>query len=204
MPFRRVFDTDRQAGQSISIKQSWRNLRHMMATPTLRRLILGGMAFVGLQVTFSSFFVSYLADGLGHSLTSAGFIFAVSQSSAIVSRVAWGWIAGRWMSPRMVLGIVGLIMSIGSSARVGHGLADEIEQRQLRQARNGHVRRLERRLGVVHARDRIGHVDVLDIVDGLFGEQQSVAVALADISQRLGRDADAGANVGDIGDRVAR
>jgi len=116
LPFRRVLDTDRQAGQSISIKQSWRNLRHMMATPTLRRLILGGMAFVGLQVTFSSFFVSYLADGLGHSLTSAGFIFAVSQSSAIVSRVAWGWIAGRWMSPRMVLGIVGLIMSAGALA----------------------------------------------------------------------------------------
>ncbi|MHA1113352.1 MAG: MFS transporter [Alphaproteobacteria bacterium] len=115
-PFRKLFDTDRQAGQSISVKQSWRNLTNMIATPTLRRLILGGMAFVGLQVTFSSFFVSYLADGLGHSLTSAGFIFAISQSSAIVSRIGWGWIAGRWLAPRMVLGIVGLIMSAGAFA----------------------------------------------------------------------------------------
>lgn len=111
VPFRAEFDSDRQAAQSISFRKAIANLKIVVTNPGLRTLVCGGMTFVGLQVTFTSFFVSYLTDGLGHPLTVAGYVFALSQSSAIVARILWGWVAGRYLPSRTVLGIVGLIMT---------------------------------------------------------------------------------------------
>lgn len=114
-PFRARFDDDRHAGRRSFLADARATLTAATADPRLRHLVMAAFAFVGLQALFDSFFVTYLVNGLGHSLTTAGTVFSVAQGVAVVTRILWGAIAGSWASPRIVLAGLGLVMAAASA-----------------------------------------------------------------------------------------
>jgi MFS family permease len=69
----------------------------------LRYIALGGFVFNGAQQLLWIYFVTYLHLELGYSLASAGGIFAVSQVTATLGRIGWGWLADRLRDPFLVL-----------------------------------------------------------------------------------------------------
>src|SRR3546814_17577119 len=55
--------------------------------------------------------VVYLTGRAGFPLVAAGLGLAVYQVAAVSSRVVFGWIADRWVSPRVLLGVQGVVMA---------------------------------------------------------------------------------------------
>jgi len=115
-PFRSTFDGDRHPGHRAFLTDARETLRAATADPRLRLLVMAAFAFVGLQALFDSFFVTFLVNGLGHSLTTAGLVFSVGQGVAVFTRILWGGMAGSFFPPRRVLAGLGLAMAIASVA----------------------------------------------------------------------------------------
>lgn len=113
-PVRARFDEDRKPGQPLSPADVKSTVGAVLASPPLRELAFASFVFAGLQVAFGSFFVAYLAEGLSFSYEIAGFVFAAAQGTAIGGRIFWGWIAGRWIDARLLLGLLGLVMALAA------------------------------------------------------------------------------------------
>lgn len=64
------------------------------------------------QAAWITFMVTYLVVGLGHSLSTAGLVFAVMQTSSMFGRVILGWIADHVASGPTTL----MIAALGSAA----------------------------------------------------------------------------------------
>ncbi|MCC7274127.1 MAG: MFS transporter [Alphaproteobacteria bacterium] len=120
-PLRRAFDGDRDPRHRLSLAAIGATLRTVWGDPSLRGYAYAMFCFVGLQAIFGAFFVSYLSDGMGYTLTAAGGVFAAAQGIAIAARIAWGWIGSRWIDPRHVLGGLGLAMAAASLAMAAIG-----------------------------------------------------------------------------------
>lgn len=110
-PLRSRFDQDRRPDHPISVRQAFANLIFVARDSTLRSLAAASFVFGGMQIIVIAFYVTFLVERLGYDLAGAGFLFAVLQGAAMVGRVAWGWLAGRYRSPRVVLGLLGLAMA---------------------------------------------------------------------------------------------
>jgi nitrate/nitrite transporter NarK len=115
-PLRAEFDNARQPGRRVSPADAKATLKAVITDPGLREIAFAASTFVGLQVCFHSFFVTYLVKGLGWPLATAGYAFAASQGITLFTRVLWGWIAGRFLAPRTVLAGLGVAMALASVA----------------------------------------------------------------------------------------
>lgn len=107
-PFRAFFDSDRDPTVRPSFSGVSETMKIVLSTPDLRDLAFAAFAFGGLQSIYSGFFILYLIDGLEYSEIDAGFAFAVASTSAVVARILWGWLGSTLVSPRIVLGAIGL------------------------------------------------------------------------------------------------
>lgn len=83
--------------------------RIVWATPSLRELAWVGVLYSANQLCLVSFLVSYLNLEIGLSLVLAGSLFSASQFGGMIGRVTWGYLADRWVSPRMQLGVLGIV-----------------------------------------------------------------------------------------------
>jgi len=121
-PLRREFDN---GPRSARLGAPWRDaaqtLRGMLGTRRLREICLGFLAFVGVQVCFAALFVSYMVKEIGLGLAEAGAIFSGAQVVSIGARILWGWIAGRFASPRTVLGFLGVGMAAAAALMAASG-----------------------------------------------------------------------------------
>jgi MFS family permease len=91
----------------------------VLRDPVLRRLSLTSLTFACTQLAFITFLVSLLNLQLGYSLAWAAAMLAAVQVASTVFRVAFGYVADRWLAPALLLGVLGLAMA---AACVGLGL----------------------------------------------------------------------------------
>lgn len=85
-------------------------IRLVLTVPALRRLALASLAFAAVQLCFSAFVVTFLAERAGLALVAAGAIMAAAQAAGIATRILWGWVADRFMPARVLLMLLGLAM----------------------------------------------------------------------------------------------
>jgi MFS family permease len=118
-PLRAEFDKTREgaAAPPLSLKGILANIREVLATRALRDLVWCSLAYVGIQTSLVTFFVTYLVDGLGYTLQDAGNIFAIALAVAAGARIFWGWLSGIF-SARPILAIIG-IGAAASAVAVG-------------------------------------------------------------------------------------
>jgi MFS family permease len=83
--------------------------RIVWANPELRDLAWVGVLYSVSQLCLTSFLVSYLNLEVGLSLVLAGSLFSASQFGGMIGRVTWGFVADRWVTPRVQLGALGVI-----------------------------------------------------------------------------------------------
>lgn len=89
-------------------------LKLVWSIPRLRRLVTLSFVYSMLQSSLITFLVIYLNAEIGLSLVLAGLILTITQVTAACGRLFWGIVADRWSSPRVVLGCLGLAMSVGA------------------------------------------------------------------------------------------
>ena len=91
-------------------------LRLVLAHRALRGLGLVAFAYVGCQSSVGAFFVLHLTQSVGMPLVQAGLAFAVLQTGGVCGRIIWGAVAGRFVSSRKVLAILGFLTTISVAA----------------------------------------------------------------------------------------
>ncbi len=111
---RTTYDADRNPAQPLSIGDIKQTLMEVLSNPGLRVMGIASFSFVGLQSLFSGFLILYLVEGLGHDLRTAGSVFATGMAGSAVARIFWGWIAGNFVEPRLLLALLGGLMAVAA------------------------------------------------------------------------------------------
>jgi MFS family permease len=108
-------DTDPQAKGERGVLAA---LRLVLTLSPLRRLALASLAFSAMQLCFSAFVVTFLAERVGLSLSVAGVVLAAAQVTGVGARILWGWMADWLLPTRQLLCVLGLCMA-GAGAMMG-------------------------------------------------------------------------------------
>lgn len=84
----------------------------VLSNPAMLELAIVSMIFGSAQLALIAYFVSYLNLELGYGLVAAGLIYSSAHVAGIIGRVTWGAVADRWLSPRSMLGLLGVMMAL--------------------------------------------------------------------------------------------
>ena len=105
---RAMLDTGRKPAPMPSFARIVAPLRHILRTPVLAELAIVAFVYAALQVCLMSFLVVYLTESLGYSLVAAGLALTVANLGGIVGRILWGAVADFHVTPRTLLGLIGM------------------------------------------------------------------------------------------------
>ena len=111
-PLRRIFDSDRKHGQPLSRISIAAPLRVVFAQPALRGLAMVAFAYAGCQSSVGAFYVLYLVQDASMPLVQAGLAFAFLQTGGVFGRILWGAVAGRFVSSRKLLALLGITTAV--------------------------------------------------------------------------------------------
>ncbi len=106
---RAPFDETRDVARAINPRASLRALKRVLAVPKIRDLGLASFVFGAMQLCLTTFLILYLTGVQDMTLARAGSILALAQLAGVVGRLGWGWTADRFVRPRPLLGVLGLI-----------------------------------------------------------------------------------------------
>jgi MFS family permease len=89
-------------------------LRVVLGTPGLALLTFSSLGFAAVQGSTFTFLTTYLTDGLGLSLATAGGLFATMQAASVLGRIGAGVLADRVGSVRVMIVVLGLASATGA------------------------------------------------------------------------------------------
>lgn len=107
---RTEYDADRNPAYPITAHGLVEPLSLLKRLPEMRAMALMGFFYAGVQLCFVSFTSVHLYNQAGYDLVAAGAMLATYQISGVVSRPLWGVIADRWLSARLMLSAMGIVM----------------------------------------------------------------------------------------------
>ena len=82
----------------------------------LRQLAIISFLYAGMQLCLFTYLVIFLTNDIGLALVAAGFILSAAQLAGTIGRIFWGVLADRYINPRLLLGLLGIGMSVGAIA----------------------------------------------------------------------------------------
>jgi len=106
---RRALDAPEAPGSPVSARALLAPLKLVLQHPRLIELALAGGFYAATQLCVMSFLVVYLTESLARPLVAAGLALTTANAGGIVGRILWGAIADRWVAPRKMLGLLGVI-----------------------------------------------------------------------------------------------
>jgi MFS family permease len=118
-PWRNELDHD--IGPDVHRIDIWLPIRMLLANSGLRTVGLASFSFGAVQFSFVALFPTVLVQA-GWRLSDAGMAMSVALIVGVVCRVIWGTVADR-IGPRLILGIMGAMMSLAAcaAALIGRG-----------------------------------------------------------------------------------
>ena len=112
VPLRRALDHERDRAAA---RPGWRQLfapvRFVARHPVLGTVAACSFIFSMVQVSLTSFAVTYLSSDLRWTLVAAGAALAASQTAGVGGRIVWGLVADRWLGPRRMLLLLACAMA---------------------------------------------------------------------------------------------
>jgi MFS family permease len=112
-PLRADLDIARETPRPFSVRAHViEPLRFVFRVPELRRLSIVSLAFSGMQVSLGTFLVTYLVEAIDLAVVTAGAVLSAAQAAGVGGRILWGVVADRYGAPLLVLGALGLAMSV--------------------------------------------------------------------------------------------
>ncbi|HXR55195.1 MAG TPA: MFS transporter [Casimicrobiaceae bacterium] len=122
-PVRAGLDADRNPKGRISVAGIFAPLALLRESRALRDLALVSFAYSATQMCLTSFLVVHLTESLRFSLVAAGLALTSATLGGVAGRIGWGYVADRWLAPRVVLatigflaGVCGALMAIATAA----------------------------------------------------------------------------------------
>jgi MFS family permease len=102
---------DRSAGAGV-----FEPLQLVLSQPRLREMGLASFTYSGMQMCLGSFLVVFLHDHARFGLGSAGAALSTAMIAGVCGRILWGVVADNWIRPRLLLGLLGVGMSLAAFA----------------------------------------------------------------------------------------
>ncbi|WP_353236089.1 MFS transporter [Diaphorobacter ruginosibacter] len=115
-PLCRSLDADRDSAQPLVLGSLSQPIRLVLKHPALRMLAACSFVFSMVQLSLTTYLVTYLHDALAYTLIAAGAVLSVAQVGGIAGRVLWGWVADRYMGARNMLAALAALMAVSAIA----------------------------------------------------------------------------------------
>ena len=119
-PVRAGLDAERKRRGRFTFAGIFAPLALLRESPALLDLSLVSFAYSATQMCLTSFLVVYLTESLHFSLVAAGLALTSATIGGVAGRIGWGYVADRWLAPRLVLTTIGLLAGLCS---IGMSLA---------------------------------------------------------------------------------
>jgi MFS family permease len=108
---RRAFDADRDAARPLRLAQMFEPVRLVLSERPLRMLAACSFLFSLVQLSLTTYLVTYLTGELSYGLVAAGFVLTVSQLGGVFGRVLWGYVSDRWFGARRMMVLLAGVMA---------------------------------------------------------------------------------------------
>jgi MFS family permease len=115
-PLRQELDADRDPRRRMALGNLAQPIRLVLAHPDLRRLAACSFVFSIAQLSLTTYLVTYLHATLHYGLVAAGLALSISQFAGVGGRVAWGYVADRWLGARRMLALLAVLMALSALA----------------------------------------------------------------------------------------
>ncbi|MGZ5847219.1 MAG: MFS transporter [Ramlibacter sp.] len=115
-PLRNQLDADRDPSQPLRMGSLAGGLHLVASQPTLARLAAMSFVFSIVQLSLSTYLVTFLSTALGYTLLAAGAALSAAQAGGVVGRVLWGFVADRWLGAYRMLAVLALAMAMCAAA----------------------------------------------------------------------------------------
>ncbi len=113
---RAELDSDRQADLHIRWGSLIEPIRMVLAHRALLTMAACSFMFSMVQLSLTTYLVTFLHDDLSYGLVAAGLALSVTQLGGISGRVVWGYVADRWLGARRMLLLLASMMALGALA----------------------------------------------------------------------------------------
>jgi MFS family permease len=113
---RAELDSDRQPDTRIRWGSLIEPIRLVLAHRALLIMASCSFMFSMVQLSLTTYLVTFLHDDLSYGLVAAGLALSVTQLGGIGGRVVWGYVADRWLGARRMLVLLASMMALGALA----------------------------------------------------------------------------------------
>jgi MFS family permease len=113
---RAELDSDRQSDVRIRWGSLIEPIRLVLAHRSLLTMASCSFMFSMVQLSLTTYLVTFLHDDLSYGLVAAGLALSVTQLGGIGGRVVWGYVADRWLGARRMLLLLASMMALGALA----------------------------------------------------------------------------------------
>ncbi len=115
-PLREAMDDLRQASLTFQMSTLTTPLRMVLGHRALSTMAACSFMFSMVQMSLTTYLVTYLYDDLAYGMVSAGLLLSVTQMGGIGGRIAWGLVADRWLGAQKTLALLAVLMAISALA----------------------------------------------------------------------------------------
>lgn len=115
-PLREALDDLRQASLTFQMSTLTTPLRMVLGHRALSTMAACSFMFSMVQMSLTTYLVTYLHDDLGYGMVSAGLLLSVTQMGGIGGRIAWGLVADRWLGAQKTLALLAILMASSALA----------------------------------------------------------------------------------------
>ena len=109
---RERYDVERSGVREAGHSSHLYLLRMVFKQAELRQGAFTSFTYAGAQMCFGSFLVVFLTERAGMSLVDAGAAYSAAMLSGIAGRMIWGGLADYFDTARLVLGMLGVTMTL--------------------------------------------------------------------------------------------
>lgn len=115
-PLREAMDADRNAAHPVHLGSLVQPLRLVMAHHSLRTMALCSFMLSMVQLSLTTYLVTYLHQELAISLVAAGLALSVAQMGGVGGRIVWGYVADRGLGASRTLMLLATLMVVSALA----------------------------------------------------------------------------------------
>jgi MFS family permease len=115
-PLRKESDDLRQANLPFQMGTLTQPIRMVLGHRALATMAACSFMFSMIQMSLTTYLVTYLHDDLSYGLVSAGLLLSMTQMGGIGGRIVWGVVADKWLGAQKALALLAALMACSSMA----------------------------------------------------------------------------------------